>query len=458
MKGRTIAVLALVSSAVPATVYAQGADATAPANQPAIQAAGDRVRGLEHFDRDMIAFMSRHGIPGASMAIVKNGHLVYARSFGYADADKKEPVQPNSLFRVASISKTITAIAVLHLIEQGKLKREDRVFDLLKLEAKAPGARLDPRWKLVTVSHLLRHEGGWDRNKSGDPFETGGEVLKALRAKPPLTPDLMIRYMLARPLDFEPGKEYSYSNFGYCLLGRVVEAVTGRPYEGYVREEVLAPMGITDMRIGRSLLKDRAPGEVRYYQPNEPRMLPSIYGPKPGEMVPSPYGTEPIEVFDACGGWIGSAVDVARLATALDPTSSYKALSNRAREVMFRRPPGPGGHEPGGKPKDAYYAYGMLVRPLAGEDTYNAWHAGSLWGSSSCIVRRYDGVNAAILFNKREDASGKILAMSFVDEHLHNLIDSVPVWYRGNLFPKYTAIQSAPKPKPPGPASAARPK
>lgn len=458
MKGRTIAVLILVSCPVPATVHAQGANAKAAPVVPTVEATGERLRGLEHFDRDMIAFMRQNGISGASMAVVKNGHLVYARSFGYADADRKEPVRPTSLFRVASISKMITAVTILHLIEQGKLRRDDRIFDLLKLEAKAKGTKVDPRWRQITVSHLLRHEGGWDRNKSGDPFETGGDVLKSLHASPPLTADLMIRYMLARPLDFEPGKDYSYSNFGYCLLGRVVEAVTGRSYEEYVRAEILAPMGISDMRIGKSLLKDRAPGEVRYYQPNEPRMLPSVYGPKLGAMVPSPYGTEPIEVFDACGGWIGSAVDVARLATALDPASSYKALSNRAREAMFRRPPGPGGHEPDGKPKVVYYAYGMLVRPLAGEDTYNAWHAGSLWGSSSCVVRRHDGVNAAILFNKREDDSGKILAMSFVDDHLHNLIDSVPVWYRGNLFPKFTVIQAAPKPKATGPAPAAVPK
>jgi N-acyl-D-amino-acid deacylase len=129
-----------------------------------------------------------------------------------------------------------------------------------------------------------------------------------------LTTDHIIRYMLARPLDFDPGKMYAYSNFGYCLLGRVVEAVSGETYEDYVREEVLKPMGIHDMRIGKSLLEGRAPREVRYGQ-GEPLMLKSIFGPKLGELVPAPYGTSCIEAMDAHGGWIASSVDLARFGT-----------------------------------------------------------------------------------------------------------------------------------------------
>ena len=183
------------------------------------------------------------------MAIVKNGRLVYARGFGYADIDRKEPVKPTSLFRIASVSKTITAVAILKLVEQRKLEPDVRVFDLLKLEDKVTkGATVDKRWKQITVSHLLRHQGGWNRAKSGDPIDVGLDVLSFNRAAPPLTTDHLIRYMLGRPLDFDPGTQYAYSNFGYCLLGRVVEAASGRPYEDYVREEVLKPMDIVSMR------------------------------------------------------------------------------------------------------------------------------------------------------------------------------------------------------------------
>jgi CubicO group peptidase (beta-lactamase class C family) len=436
-------------------VFAQVTKVQAKAPLDAISVTGERLPGLEHFDRDMIAFMRQYKIPGASMAIVKSGRLVYARGFGLADVDRQEPVLPTSLFRIASVSKTITAVTILHLIELGKLHRDDRVFNLLKLETKVPPlVEFDPRWKQITVSHLLRHEGGWDRGKSGEPINVGLDVLRFNQAAPPLTTDHIIRYMLARPLDFDPGQEYVYSNFGYCLLGRVVEAVTGRTYEDYVRDEILKPMGIVDMRVGKSLVKDRAPGEVRYYHQSEPLTRRSVFGPILGEPVPQPYGSACIEAMDSHGGWIASSVDLARFATALNPGSSYKALSSKAREMMFRRPSGPSGFEPGGKPKEVYYACGLSVRPYIEAVTGNAWHCGLLPGCSSALLRRHDGVNAAILVNKRDDSLGiSGLAQVFLDDHLHGFVEKVSVWPRGNLFPKF-AIMPERKPRPVGGARA----
>jgi CubicO group peptidase (beta-lactamase class C family) len=412
------------------------------AQEETIGVTGERLPGLEQFDRAMIAFMRQYKIPGASMAIVKNGRLVYARGFGYADIDRKEPVKPTSLFRIASVSKPITAVAILTLVERRKLKPDARIFDLLKLENKVPkGAIFDPRWKQITVSHLLRHEGGWNSAKSGDPIDVGLAVLSYNRAAPPLTTDHIIRYMLSRPLDFDPGKQYAYSNFGYCLLGRVVEAAGGRRYEDYVRDEVLKPMDIVDMRIGKTLLKDRAPGEVRYYHENQPKTGPSVFGPKLGEPAPQPYGPYCIEAMDSHGGWIASSVDLARFATALNVDSMYKAVSTNVREMMFRRPSGPSGFEPDGRPKEVYYAYGLSVRPAIEGVTGNAWHGGVLPGCSSLLLRRHDGVNAAILINKRDDTLGVgPFALAFLESHLHRLIDSVAFWPRGNLFPKFVAV------------------
>ncbi len=364
-----IAQLSILSIACAGPVFAQ---------DEAIGVTGERLPGLEHFDRDMIAFMRQYKIPGASMAIVKNGRLVYARGFGYADIDRKEPVKPTSLFRIASVSKTITAVAILKLVEQRKLEPDVRVFDLLKLEDKVTkGATVDKRWKQITVSHLLRHQGGWNRAKSGDPIDVGLDVLSFNRAAPPLTTDHLIRYMLGRPLDFDPGTQYAYSNFGYCLLGRVVEAASGRPYEDYVREEVLKPMDIVSMRIGKSLLQDRAPGEVRYY--HEPKTGRSVFGPKLGDQVPQPYGAYCIEAMDSHGGWIASSVDLARFATALNTDSMYKVLPTNVREMMFRRPSGPSGFEPDGRPREVYYAYGWSVRPThrASDGQCVAWRGAS---------------------------------------------------------------------------------
>jgi len=87
---------------------------------------------------------------------------VYARGFGYANRERREPVQPDSLFRIASISKPLTAVATLQLIEQGKLKLDDRVFKLLPYKAHLPeGGKVDPRLNDITLAHLMRHQGGW---------------------------------------------------------------------------------------------------------------------------------------------------------------------------------------------------------------------------------------------------------------------------------------------------------
>ena len=262
MKGHTATMIALsgiVCIAAAGPLFGQASTPPLNADSPPIVVTGERLAGLERFDAGMLAFMRQYRVTGASLAIVKCGHLVYARGFGHADVANREPVLPTSLFRIASVSKTITAVAILHLIERGKLRPDERVFELLKLASKLRGGTtLDPRWKQITVSHLLRHVGGWDRERSGDPIDSGLDILRFNRAQPPLTTDHIIRYMLARPLDFDPGQRYAYSNFGFCLLGRVVESVTGETYEDYVRKGVLEPMGIMDMRIGKTLRKDRA--------------------------------------------------------------------------------------------------------------------------------------------------------------------------------------------------------
>jgi len=160
------------------------------------------------------------------------------------------------------------------------------------------------------------------------------------RAKPPLTTDHVVRYMLSRPLDVDPGGGFAYSNFGYQMLGTVIETATGNSYERYVREEILRPMGITDMRGGKTLLQDRAPGEVRYYQQTEPRMLPSNMGSNFGEVVPSPYGALTLERLAASGGWLATAVDLARFMTALDPLFElHRRTRSQAGSRSFPSPP-----------------------------------------------------------------------------------------------------------------------
>jgi len=178
---------------------------------------------LNEFDRTMIREMQDRGAVGGALAVTRLGKLVHARGFGYADLEKKEPVQPTSLLRIGSISKTFTAVAVLQLVQRRKLGLDANVTDVLTLEpVLAAGREPDPRMRQVTIRHLLNHSGGWDRDVSFDPMNLEPRAKAAKSAgvtEKEVRPEHIVRYMLGQPLDFDPGAKYAYSNFGYCVLG-----------------------------------------------------------------------------------------------------------------------------------------------------------------------------------------------------------------------------------------------
>jgi CubicO group peptidase (beta-lactamase class C family) len=368
---------------------------------------------LKSFDDEMAAFLKKQGAPGGSLAVVKDGRLVCAKGYGLADVDEKKAAAPESLFRIASVSKPVTAVAVLALVQKSRLDLEAKAFALLGLK---PGEKGDPRLAEITVRHLLHHTGGWDRDKSGDPMFQSVEIAEAEGKAPPADAAAIIRAMLGRPLDFDPGTRHAYSNFGYCVLGRILEKVTGESYEAAVKKLVLEPMGITRMRLGRSLLKDRAKDEVRYTQPNS-KAARSVFSDE--RDVPWPYGGFCIEAMDAHGGWIASAVDLARFASSLG-----KVLDATSIATMFERPAGL-------KPTVAYYGCGWMVRPVGDKGGLNTWHSGSLPGTNTLLVRRHDGLTWVALFNQRSKGDGEI------DGALHRAADAVTEWPKEDLFPRY---------------------
>jgi N-acyl-D-amino-acid deacylase len=394
---------------------------------------------LALYDDLMTSFVRDHEPPGAALAVSYHGRLVYARGFGFADLEKQEPVQPVSLFRIASLSKPFTSAAVMRLVQQGKLKLDDLVFPILNLEPHLErGARVDLRIYDIRVHHCLQHTAGWDRSKSFDPMSarTAEKVAKSLSVPLPIDPEQIIRYTLGKPLDSDPGSKYAYSNFGYCVLGRVIEAVSGKSYDEFVSDHILAPVGIRSMRQGKNLLKDRAPGEVRYYD-SEKRTGRAISGPKIGDQVPLPYGVECIETMDANGGWIASAVDLLRFATALDESKESPILGEDSIRAMLTPPSGAVGHGSKGKPKSVYYGCGWEVRPVdsrAGK--FTKWHTGMLAGSSTLLVCRHDRINWAVLFNSDADKHGKQFA-SLIDPLMHKPADEIKVWPETDLFPMF---------------------
>jgi N-acyl-D-amino-acid deacylase len=358
---------------------------TAQQQQQQARVTGPPSPRLAPFDELMQTLLRKYKVEGGALAVTQNGRLVLAHGYGLADRDNNVPVKPDSLFRIASLSKPFTAVAILKLVEQGKLTLDTKAFGLLNL-----GNPSDARINRITIRHLLLHAGGWDRDKSFDPMFIPLRAANAVGAKPPATCEAVIRYMLTQPLDFDPGARSAYSNFGYCVLGRVIEKVTGQTYEEYVRTEVLAPIGITRMRTGHSLLEQRATGEVMFYDIEGAQPVRSVF---PGRgPVPRPYGGFHLEAMDSHGGWIASAIDLVRFLTHIDGTVKPSPLQPDTVARMIARP------DPRIAPeRDSWYAYGWQVRKV-GKDA-NWWHNGSLDGTTTLMVRTSEGMCWAALFN-----------------------------------------------------------
>lgn len=367
---------------------------------------GPEVHELSAFDATMKDFMISRKVSAGALAITNDSRLVFARGYSWTREDSPA-TDPNALFRIASLSKPVTSAAALKLVEEGKLGLNEKVFDILPFEC-PEGQHPDPNLEEVTVLHLLQHLGGWDRDESFDPMFRDKRISRTLDVPLPISHADIITYMNGQPLQHKPGTKYAYSNYGYCLLGRVIEQRTGMAYEDYVRKKVLLPLGITGMKPGRSKREDRAPGEVSYEAKRD-----------------GAYGAFNLENMDSHGGWLASAPELVRFAASFDDPQSCPILSAESIEAIFALPEtiAPEKYERG----ERYYACGWNVRDF-GNGRRNTWHTGSLPGCYTFMARWSNGVNCVVLFNKRGSGFAEI------DPLLSKAAKSVTAWPEHDLF------------------------
>jgi len=368
---------------------------TPPAQQE-IPISGAAVPGMEQYDQSIRDLMRKYAIPGGAVAVVRDGKLFYARGFGYANVENKTPVQPDALFRIASVSKPITSAAIMKLVEEGKLTLDDRVAPFIAHLTPAEGATVDPRWEQITIRHLLNHTGGWDRNKPNggfDPLDRPAISAAAVNAPAPASSETLIRYMKGMPLDFNPGEKFAYSNFGYVILGRVIERVSGMKYQDYVRERVLQPVEANRTQQGKSRMSDALADEVKYYRPNSGVNAPLVPSVFPGEgMVPLNYGGYHLEAGDASGAWVSSTIDLLRFLTRVDGRESPPDILST--QLVAEMTSNGATVCPDGS---CYYAGGWNVRPVQNGATWS--HGGDLPSTKSILVRSYYNVSWVALFN-----------------------------------------------------------
>jgi N-acyl-D-amino-acid deacylase len=397
-----------------------------------VMVTGPPAPSLAGYDALITNLMSKYGIPGAELAVTRNGQLVLAHGYGWSDQANQIPMQPDMQMRIASCSKQFTSVAILQLVQQGKLSLDDKAFSILSDIQPLPGAAVDPRIANITIRNLLQHSGGWNRDIPPfyDPmFDDVNIAAKVGIASPPSTTDV-IRYMLGRPLDFTPGSAYDYSNFGYAVLGRVIEKVAGMNYEQYVRSQVMAPAGIDDMHVGQTLAQGRQANETKYYMQSGDTPVSSVFSFVKGPLA-WPYGGWYMEKMDSHGAWIASAIDLVKFWNAIDGRRGKALLTTAAVAQMTARP-----DIPDWASTSYWYGMGFLIRP-AGANA-NWWHDGSLDGTRAWVVRANDGYAWAAIFNLRLDkAANDNNFTSDLDNGLWNVKAAVTNWPTGDLFPNY---------------------
>jgi N-acyl-D-amino-acid deacylase len=378
---------------------------------------GKAAPGLEYLDDVMLRVMEKWGIPGGALAVVKDGKLVLARGYGWGNLASGAPVVPEAIFPTASLSKPITAAAVLKLVDDGKLKLDDKAFRLLGLRP-PPGARVDPRIYTITIRQLLNHSAGWDRARSGEPSSFSWRVARQLRVPLPITTEQLIRYMMGQRLDFTPGSQQQYSNFGYIVLGQVIAHVSRQSYGEYVQKNVLRPMGIRGARL---------PARNRAYHDDEVR----LYAPGTYQLVPADYLPT---LEDAAGGWRVSVVDMARFMSAFSGTRAKKFLS----DVLYKQtlaPPPP----PLKTPANTVYVGlcwdGVQKTPRG----FSYWKNGLLPGCRTFMGHLPNGVDWVLLFNSGQGrlTLGGVSAEMDPQRGVEKPVQRVKKWPKVDYFKDY---------------------
>ena len=339
---------------------------------------GAHQPGLDLFDSAMVAFMTARHIGAGTVSVSRAGSALYRRAFGWRDSARTELLSPNALMRLASNSKPVTAAAIRRLVSQGQLTLDAKAFTFLGLSP--AGMVADSRIYDITIQHLLDHTGGWNRNIAGDFMFKSRDISRALGISSPPTKTQVAQWVMTQPLQSAPGATSSYSNFGYLVLGLIIEKVTGQSFIDYARQSFFSGQSANEVVSGHSLRDQRDAREPFY---SDPYKGCSVFNVETCVLVPWPDGGWYLEAFDACGGMVASAP---AMLTFLD----------------------------------AYWINGQPR--LAGASASYTFY-GSLDGTFTMMRQRPDGTNIVVLFNQRTDASG--LSYQQIQEVLDAVSDRV---------------------------------
>jgi CubicO group peptidase (beta-lactamase class C family) len=358
-----------------------------------------------YLDETIRHFMQERGVPGLSVALTYDDRLIYASSFGYADKESKLLVTTKDRFRQASVSKSVTSIAIMYLVEQGFLSLSSRVFGEGSVLGYRYGTKTFTPYELqITVQHLLEHTTGFvNDDMCGEDCD----------------PTYLDKYLELDQWDLvgalldqydpthEPGTFASYSNFAFFIAGRVIEAVSGaRRYEDFVEEYILRRLGIEDMQLARD---KKAENEVVYYNEEDPD---------------KPYAFH-VHRRDSVGAWIATPTSLVKLLTSIDGFSGRPDFLNGSTIAsMFEKSPVNGSD----------YAKGFTVGYVNGKLT-QAFKDGGYWGTNAYIdINFANKTSYAIASNQEIPHNGTFRGGHDMKGMMDNYTFGIEEWPDWDLF------------------------
>ncbi len=273
------------------------------------------IPDLLAMDKKVNAYLRKWHMKGASLAITRGDSLVYAKGYGWADEENGLKMTPRHIMRMASVSKLITATGIMVLHDRGELNIKDTVFGPSGIlnDSTITALIKDKNYYKITVEHLMRHQAGFRR----DPLFSSRDVKHQLQLDHAPEVEDFYKVVLNRRLKFAPGSWQSYSNFGYLLLSKIIEKVSGMPYDEFIRTAVLAPAGCYDMHIAGTYYEDKRDNEVRYYTHEGDGKYIEEYTDS-DVMVERCYGGNNIPLLSGAGAWCGSPAEIARFVASID--------------------------------------------------------------------------------------------------------------------------------------------
>ena len=298
-----------------------------------------------------------YGQFNGSVLVAEKGKVIYEKGFGMANMEWAIPNQPDTKFRIGSVTKQFTSTIVMQLVAEGKIRLDAKLTDYLTDYRKDTGDK-------VTIHHLLNHT-------SGIPSYTGLPTFFAKESRNPYTPEEFVKKFASGDLEFEPGSKFAYNNSGYFLLGAIIGKVTGKPYEEVVTERIFKPLGMTDSGYDHSanILEKRASG----------------YQKGPNGYINAPYLDMSLPY--AAGSLYSTTRDLFKWNESL---YEDKILSAESKKLMFT-------------PGLSNYGYGFTIadQPIgkSEEKTKIIQHGGGINGFNCLVTRAVDKRQTVILLD-----------------------------------------------------------